>query len=90
MTTDINMIMMIVTMVVTFLMGEITKRYNKNRAEYIPVQNLLIGIIAGVLIYFSGLNTNILNAILTSIFASMSSGGVYDAMKTKKEKEEVE
>ena len=88
MTTDINMIMMIVTRVVAFLMREITKKYNKNRAEYIPVQNLLIGIIAGVLIYFSGLNTNILNAILTSIFASMYSGDVYDAMKTKKEEVE--
>lgn len=81
----IDMIVMIVTAIVTAVFGMCAKRWNWETADYIPFQNLAIGLLAGVLVFAVGLNTNILQAIILCVFSAMTAGGTYDLIKTKKE-----
>ena len=64
-----DMIVMIVTAVITAVFGMCAKKWNWTTADYIPFQNLAIGIIAGVLVYLVGLNGNILQAIILCVFS---------------------
>lgn len=78
----LEMIIMIVTALATALFGVAAKKWNWNTKNYIPYQNLVIGLIAGGLAYITGLNSNMLNSILICIFSSMTAGGMYDLKKT--------
>lgn len=78
----VEFIFAIVTAVVTGILGTITGKTNiPNR--FIPLQNLVIGIIAAfVAVYFSLFN-DIPTAILVSLGMSFGVGGAYDLAKTK-------
>lgn len=80
---SIEEIVMVVTAIVTLIFGELAKRFNWLESKYVPVQNVLIGIIAGGLVYFLRLNENLLSSILLCLFSSMCAGGTYDLAKTK-------
>ena len=80
-----DMIVMIVTAVITAVFGMCAKKWNWDTANYIPFQNLAIGMLAGALVYLVGLNNNILQAIILCVFSAMTAGGTYDLVKTKKE-----
>ena len=77
------MIVMIVTAIVTAALGMCAKRWNWETADYIPFQNLAVGILAGILVFAVGLNTNILQAIILCVFSAMTAGGTYDLIKTR-------
>lgn len=81
----IDMCVMIVTAIITAVFGMCAKKWNWETKDYIPFQNLCIGILAGVLVFITGLSTNVLNAIIICIFSAMTAGGMYDLSKTKKE-----
>lgn len=80
---SIEEIVMVVTALVTLIFGELSKRFGWVKKKYIPYQNITIGIIAGLLVYFVGLQETILSSILTCLFASLCAGGAYDLSKTK-------
>lgn len=79
-----DMIVMIVTTVITAVFGMLAKKFNWDTKDYIPFQNLTIGLFAGILAFDLGLITNVLNAIILCIFSAMTAGGMYDLAKTKK------
>ena len=79
-----EIITMVVTAFITWLLGLLAKKYEWKTEDYIPLQNAIIGVLAGVIIYLTGLNTNMLNAIITGIFSAMTAGGMYDLTKTGK------
>lgn len=81
----VDMIIMIVTAVITAVFGICAKKWNWDTANYIPFQNLTVGMLAGALVYLTGLNSNILQAIILCVFSAMTAGGTYDLVKTKKE-----
>ena len=81
----IDMVIMIVTAIITAIFGMCAKKWNWETKDYIPFQNLCIGIIAGLLVFLLGLNTNVLQAVILCIFSAMTAGGIYDLSKTKKE-----
>lgn len=81
----VDMIIMIVTAIITAVFGMCAKKWNWDTANYIPFQNLAIGIIAGSLVFAIGLNSNILQSIILCVFSAMTAGGTYDLIKTKKE-----
>ena len=81
----VEMIIMIVTAVITAVFGMCAKKWNWDTANYIPFQNLAIGAIAGALVFAIGLNSNILQSIILCVFSAMTAGGTYDLIKTKKE-----
>ena len=85
-----EIITMVVTAIVTAIFGELAKKFNWSTKDYLPFQNLSIGLFSGIIVYIVGLNTNILSAVILGIFASMTAGGMYDLgkMKTIDSKEE--
>ena len=70
----------------TLVAGEITKLTSLDN-KWIPLQNLIIAIIASVIcIAFKVENMTVLETIVTCIFGTMSAGGIADLKKiTNKE-----
>ena len=89
MTLTPEIITMVVTALVTALFGELAKKFNWSTKDYIPFQNLAIGLFAGVLLFITGLNTNLLSAVILSLFASLCAGGTYDLTQMKGTKKDV-
>lgn len=73
---DINTIMMLVTILVTYVCGLIAKKHPKFNNKLIPVQNLLIGVIVAVINYII---TKDFNASI--LVAGLMTGGAYDLGK---------
>lgn len=72
--------------IVTYILGAITKLFiDKIPNKYIPFQNVVIGIIAGLICYFTKIEPNILQALVLCLTASMGAGGIADLTQTKKE-----
>lgn len=78
-----EMILIVCTAVITFVAGELAKKFEWFATESIPLQNFLIGILAGLLAYVCGLEPNLIQAIIMCLSASMCAGGTYDAIKRK-------
>ena len=73
----------VVTAVITGLLGTIFKD-KVIPARFIPIQNLIIGVVAAVVAIALNLFDNIGLAILVSLGMSFGVGGAYDALQTKK------
>lgn len=85
----LELIFGVVQALVTAVLGAITKK-TKVPKYLIPLQNVIIGIIAGILsIYFELYNDSVV-AIFVCLAVSMGVGGTYDAMQTKKKIKEKE
>ena len=78
----IEFIFSVVTAVVTAILGT----FFKNRvvpSRFIPIQNIVIGIIASVIAVYFNLFDNWAVAILVSLGMALGVGGAYDLKKTK-------
>lgn len=73
---EINTIMMIVTVLITYVCGLIAKKHPRFNNKLIPVQNLLIGIIVALINYVI---TKDFNASI--MVAGLMTGGAYDLGK---------
>ena len=71
--------------IVTLIFGFLAKRFNWIESKYIPVQNLIVGVLAGILSYLVGLTDNIIISVVSCLIGSMAAGGIYDTSKTRKE-----
>ena len=75
----------VVIMLVAYIFGAITKMFvTKIPNKFIPMQNVIIGIISGVICYFLALDNNLLNSILVGLMSTMSAGGIADLIDSKK------
>lgn len=80
---DIASIIKIVTVIVTFIFGIIVKKYELVESKYIPIQNVIIGVIAGVICYGLQLDDmNLATSIVTCIISALGAGGAYDLVRT--------
>lgn len=70
---ELSTIIGIVTIIVTFICGLIAKRVNWFNNKLIPIQNLTIGIIAGIVYYCI---TKDVNLVIMSV--GLGTGGAYD------------
>lgn len=78
----VEFIFAIVTAVVTGILGSITGKTSiPNR--FIPLQNLVVGVIAAFVAVYFNLFNDIPTAILVSLGMSFGVGGAYDLAKTK-------
>lgn len=77
----VEFIFAVVTAVVTAVLGTFTKN-NIVPKRFIPIQNLLIGIIASGVSVYTGLFTDVPTAIIVSLGMSLGVGGAYDLAKT--------
>lgn len=76
-----------VVLFTTLVFGTICKSLNICTKNNIPLQNLVIGILAGILCYFIGVVPNIFDAVILCVISSFSAGGIYDfsrAIRRKK------
>lgn len=78
-----ELIFAVVTAVITGLLGVIFKN-NVIPSRFIPIQNLVIGIIAAVVAVYFNLFNDIPTAILMSLAIAFGVGGAYDATQIKK------
>ena len=79
MTTE--QIVMLVTMLVTYIMGRLAKKFKWLFEDYIPVQNFIIGFLAGLIAYCAGLTDNLIISILSCMLSAFGAGGIYDLKK---------
>lgn len=69
----------IVTIIVTLLLGLLTKKYTNLSSKKIPLQNLIIGIVVAIVEYI--ITKDFSTAIAVS---GLTGGGVYDLIKNTK------
>ena len=75
----------VATAVITAILGTCLKD-GVVPARFIPIQNLVIGIIAAILAVYFNLFDDVALAILVSLGMSFGVGGAYDFVATKKTK----
>lgn len=72
--------------IVTYILGAITKCFvNAVPTKFIPLQNVVIGVLAGLICYFTNIEPNLLQAIALCLIASTSAGGIADLKKVREE-----
>lgn len=78
----------IIVSVVTYVLGAITKIFiNKVPNKYIPIQNVVIGIVSGCICFWTQIENNFFNSIVLCLMASTAAGGIAELVKTNKNKE---
>ena len=80
----LNDIIIVVTAFVTLIIGALAKKFLWKEAKYIPYQNLVIGLLVGVIAYFTGTIETLPSAIITGCASTLAAGGLYDAGKVGK------
>jgi len=83
MEVTLELIFAVVTAVITGILGAVMKD-KVLPSKYIPIQNIIIGLIAAFIAVCFNLFDNYPLAILVSLGMSLGVGGAYDATKTKK------
>lgn len=79
----------IIVSVVTYVLGAITKIFiNKVPNKYIPIQNIVIGIISGCICFWTHIENNFFDSIVLCLMASTAAGGIAELVKTNKNKGE--
>ena len=82
---------LIIISIVTYILGSFTKlKWNKMPNKYIPLQNVLIGLISATICFVFKIQTNFINSLVLCFLAVMGAGGTSDLMQTfKKEEDDV-
>ena len=74
----------VIIAVVAYILGAITKIFIDNVPnKYIPIQNVLVGIISAFICYFTGVEPNLLQALVLCLVATMGAGGIADLINIK-------
>lgn len=77
----------IIIAVVAYIFGAITKAFvDKVPNKFIPLQNVVIGIISALICYFAKIETDFLQSVILCLTATMGAGGVSDLIKSFKKK----
>ena len=79
----IQVLVYIITTVFTYILGKVSKHFGWNETLPIPIQNIIIGVIAtiiGCIIHIEGLGTNeIIQAVITALGGIGTATVLYDA-----------
>lgn len=71
----------VIVAVVTYALGAITKTFVKTVPnKYIPLQNLVIGIISAVVCIYTKVEVNGMQAFILCIISASGAGGVHDLL----------
>lgn len=74
----------IIIAIIAYIFGAITKLFvDSIPNKYIPIQNVAIGVISGLICYFTGIEADFLQAIVLCLVATMGAGGVADLINIK-------
>lgn len=74
----------VIIAIIAYIFGAITKLYVEEIPnKFIPLQNVIVGVISAVICYFTGIEPNLLQAIVLCLVATMGAGGVADLINIK-------
>lgn len=74
----------VIIAIVAYILGAITKIFiDAIPNKYIPIQNVVVGIISALICFFTGIETNLLQAIVLCLVATMGAGGIADLVNIK-------
>ena len=74
----------VIVSIVTYVLGAITSLFIESIPNrYIPIQNVIIGLISAFICYFTGIEPNLLQSILLCLIAAEAAAGISDLSKTK-------
>ena len=74
----------IIVGIITYILGAITKIFvDAIPNKYIPIQNVIIGLISGLICYFTKIESNLLQSLVLCLTAATAAGGTADLLKTK-------
>ena len=74
----------IIIAIIAYIFGAITKIFvDSIPNKYIPIQNVVIGLISAVICYFTGIEPNLLQSIVLCVVATMGAGGIADLINIK-------
>lgn len=75
----------VIITIVAYILGSITKIFiDAIPNKYIPLQNVFIGITSALICYFTKIETNLLQATVLCLMATMGAGGIADLTKIGK------
>ena len=73
----------LITVMATYFFGWISKKFNIINTKLLPIQNGVVGIVAGIVCYalqIDGMDLG--TSLITCLMASYAAGGVYDLTQT--------
>ena len=74
----------IIIAIVAYILGAITKIFiDTVPNKYIPIQNVIVGIVSALICYFTKIEPNLLQAIVLCLVATMGAGGIADLINIK-------
>ena len=74
----------IIIAIIAYICGAITKIFiDEIPNKFIPIQNVIIGVISAIICYFTGIEPNLLQSIVLCLVATMGAGGVADLINIK-------
>lgn len=78
----------VIVTLITYIFGAITKCFvDAIPNKYIPIQNVIIGVISGLVCYFLGVEPDLLTSVVLCLISAIGAGGIADLTKiTVKEK----
>lgn len=77
---------MVIVALVTYVFGALNKAFIKSMPnKYIPLQNVVIGLISAFICYYTKIETNFLAAISLCMISAAGAGGFEDLRKLTKE-----
>lgn len=78
----------VVVGIVAYVLGAVTKVFVETIPnKFIPIQNVLIGIVSALICFFTKIEPNLLEAIILCLMATMGAGGIADLVKAIKKGE---
>ncbi len=79
---------LVIIAIITYVLGAVNKIiWESMPNKYIPIQNVLIGIISGLICFIFKIEPNFLNAMVLCLSATMSAGGIADLVNVKNNEE---
>ena len=74
----------VIIAIIAYICGAITKIFiDSIPNKFIPIQNVIIGVISAIICYFTGIESNLLQAIVLCLVATMGAGGIADLINIK-------
>lgn len=74
----------VIISIITYILGSITKLFIDNIPNrFIPLQNVVIGVISAFICYFTGIETSLLQALVLCLVSTMGAGGIADLVNIK-------
>jgi len=77
MNLTLEMIIPVITVVVSYLFGFLAKKFNWYEKKYIPIQNAIIGILSATIYCIAVADANYITVLFTAL-SGFAAGGVYD------------